>query len=191
MRISKAKPKRKILVLGSSHGRSIRQRLQNAVGDAYAVTSIFKPNADLSSVTEDIGNLCKGLTKEDQVVIVGGLGNSLDRNLNYQIENDISDIAQKTSSTNVKFVGLLWRHDKPWIDRWVREVNLRLECSLVAVGRTHIDVVDVSSISRWEHTVHSLHLNPRGKDKLTRLIAESIKGRHIPVVTGVQKPFLG
>jgi hypothetical protein len=33
-RMSKAKPKRKILVLGSSHGRDIGQRLQNAMGDA-------------------------------------------------------------------------------------------------------------------------------------------------------------
>jgi len=161
------------------------------MGDAYAVTSIFKPNADLSNVTGDIENLCKGLNKEDQVVIVGGPGNSLDRNLNYQIEKDISDIAQKTSHTNVKFVGLLWRHDKPWINRWVRDVNLRLERSLVGIGRTHIGGIDVSSILRSEHTVHGLHLNPRGKDKLTRLIAESIKGRHIPVVMGVQNPFLG
>jgi hypothetical protein len=101
------------------------------MGDAYsyAVTSIFKPNADLSNVTGDIENLCKGLNKEDQVVIVGGPGSSLDRNLNYQIEKDISDIAQKTSHTNVKFLGLLWRHDKPWINRWVRDVNLRLERS--------------------------------------------------------------
>jgi hypothetical protein len=49
--MSKAKPKLKILVLGSSHGRSIRQRLRNAMEDAYAVTSILKPNADLSNVT--------------------------------------------------------------------------------------------------------------------------------------------
>jgi hypothetical protein len=54
------------------YGKGMGQRLQNAMGDAYAVTSIFKPNADLSNVTEDIRNLCKGLTKEDQVVIVGG-----------------------------------------------------------------------------------------------------------------------
>jgi hypothetical protein len=106
--MSKAKPKRKILVLDNSHGRVIGQRIQNSMGDAYAVTSIFKPNADLSNVTEDIGNLCKGLNKDDQVVIVGGPENSLDRNLSYQIEKYISDIAQKTSSTNVKFVGLLW-----------------------------------------------------------------------------------
>jgi hypothetical protein len=78
------------------------------MGDAYALTSILKPNADLSNVTGGIENLCKGLNKEDQAVIVGGPGNSLDRNPNYQIEKDISDIAQKTSSTNVKFVGLLW-----------------------------------------------------------------------------------
>jgi hypothetical protein len=46
-----------------SHGRGIGQRLQNAMGDAYAVTNIFKPNADLSNITEDIGNLYKSLTK--------------------------------------------------------------------------------------------------------------------------------
>ncbi|PNF24442.1 hypothetical protein B7P43_G09670 [Cryptotermes secundus] len=51
--IFKAKPKHQILVLGSSHGRGIGQRLQNAMGDGYAVTSIFKPNVDLRSVTGD------------------------------------------------------------------------------------------------------------------------------------------
>jgi hypothetical protein len=56
--MSKAKPKFR---LGSSHGRGIGQRLHNAMGDAYAVTSIFNPNADLSNVTEVNGNLCKGL----------------------------------------------------------------------------------------------------------------------------------
>jgi trans-2-enoyl-CoA reductase len=48
--MSKAKPKHQILVLGSSHGRGIGQRLQNAMGGAYAMTSMFKPNADLSDV---------------------------------------------------------------------------------------------------------------------------------------------
>jgi hypothetical protein len=60
----------------------------------------------------------------------------------------------------VKLVGLLWRHDKPLINRWVREVNLRLERSLVGIGRTHIGGIDASSILRSEHTVHGLHLNP-------------------------------
>jgi hypothetical protein len=58
-------------------------------------------------------------------------------------------------------------------------------------SRTHIGWIDVSSILRSGHTVHGLHLNPRGKIKLTRLTGETIKGRHIPVVMGVQNPFLG
>lgn len=79
--IFKAKPKHQILVLGSGHGRGIGQRFQNAMGDGYAVTSIFKPSADLRSVTGDIENLCEDLNKEDQVVIEGGPGNSLDSQL--------------------------------------------------------------------------------------------------------------
>ena len=51
------------------------------MGDGYAVTSIFKPNAYLRSVTGDIENLCEDLNKEDQVVIVGGPGNSLESQL--------------------------------------------------------------------------------------------------------------
>jgi hypothetical protein len=64
--MSKAKPKHKILVLGSSHGRGIGQRLHNATRGAYVVTSMFKPNSDLSNVTGGIGNWCE----DDQVVIV-------------------------------------------------------------------------------------------------------------------------
>jgi hypothetical protein len=52
----------------------IRQRLQNAMAVVFAVTSVFKLDADLSSVTGDVGNLCKDFSKDDQVVIVGGGG---------------------------------------------------------------------------------------------------------------------
>jgi hypothetical protein len=150
--ISEAKHKCKVLVLGSSHGRGIGQRLQNAMGVAYAVTSMFNLDANLSSVTGDVVNLCKDFSKDDQVVIVGGgggAGYSFGRNLSYQIEKDISDIAQKTRYTSVRFVGL-WRHDKPWINRWVRGVNFLLERSLVEFSWTYIVV---SSILRSEHTV--------------------------------------
>jgi hypothetical protein len=52
--ISEAKHKCKVLALHSSHGRGIGQRLQNAMGVAYAVTSMFNLDADLSSVTGDV-----------------------------------------------------------------------------------------------------------------------------------------
>jgi hypothetical protein len=33
---------------------------------------------------------------------------------------------------------------------------------------------------REEHTTHGLHLNSRGKIRLTHFIVESIHGRHVP-----------
>lgn len=184
------KKKKKVLVLGSSHGRDIGPRLQASLGNEYAVTSVFKPNACLSDVVGDISALSKGLDKEDHVVVVGGAGNSLDRNLNYSIEADINYIAGRSGHTNVSFVNLFRRHDRPWIDRVVGRVNLQLDLSLLGGDRAHIDVIDTTSIVREEYTRHGLHLNSRGKGTLTRLIVENIRRPNlchkIPVVNGVR-----
>jgi hypothetical protein len=57
--------------------------LQKHLGTEYEVTSIFKPNAPLENVVEDLVNLGKDLTKEDHIFIVGWPGNSLERNDHY------------------------------------------------------------------------------------------------------------
>ena len=98
--------KKKVLLLGSSHGRGVGPQLQESLGTAYQATSIFKPNAGLSHVIEDLGSLCKDFTKEDNVVIVGGPGNSLDRDGAYDIGGDLDKIASLTHGTNVHFVKL-------------------------------------------------------------------------------------
>ena len=54
--------------------------LQKHLGTEYKVTSIFKPNAPLENVVEGLANLGKDLTKKDHIVIVGGPGNSLEKN---------------------------------------------------------------------------------------------------------------
>jgi len=60
--------------------------LQKHLGTDYEVTSIFKPNAPLENVAEDLANLGKDLTRKDHIVIVGGPGNSLERNYHCSIE---------------------------------------------------------------------------------------------------------
>jgi hypothetical protein len=61
------------------------------------------------------GNLSrsKDFTKDGNVIIVGGPGNSLDRDLNYKTENEINSIAKNSTHTSVGFVGLLEHHDRP------------------------------------------------------------------------------
>jgi hypothetical protein len=61
--------------------------LKENLGNKFHIVSIFKPNAPLASVVEDLGKLGKGLTKQDHIVIVGGPG--------------VNFIAERTSNTNV------------------------------------------------------------------------------------------
>jgi hypothetical protein len=85
--------------------------------------------------------------------MVGGPGKCLDGNKNYQTEKDISDIAQKTKYTIVKCDGSLWQYDTLWLNGWVNEVNPNPEQYLKMFHRTHIDMLDILSVSRCEHTV--------------------------------------
>jgi hypothetical protein len=53
--------KKKILLLGSSHGRDIGLLLQNHLGTAYEVRSIFKPNAHIQGPAEIPDDFAKQL----------------------------------------------------------------------------------------------------------------------------------
>jgi hypothetical protein len=65
------------LLLGSRHGQDIGPLLQNHLATEYEITNIFKPNAPLENIVEDLANLRKDLTKKDHIVIVGGPGKKL------------------------------------------------------------------------------------------------------------------
>jgi hypothetical protein len=64
--------------------------LQEHPGTEYEITSIFKSNALLADVVEDLGKLGNDLTKQDHIIIVGQPENSQDRNYHYSIEKDIN-----------------------------------------------------------------------------------------------------
>jgi hypothetical protein len=78
---------------------------------------------------------------------------------NYQTEKDLSDIAQKTNYTIAKCVGSLWQYDTLWLNGWVNEVNPNLEHYLEMFHRTHMDMIDILSVSSCKHTVCDIHVN--------------------------------
>jgi hypothetical protein len=89
-----------------------------------------------------LGSLVKA--KQDHIVIVGGVGNSLDINQDYSIDTDLNFIAQRTSNTNVGFVNILRRYDKPWINGRLRSVNSLLVRALMRGDMSHINVIDTA-----------------------------------------------
>jgi hypothetical protein len=117
---------------------------QEHLGTEYEITSIFKSNAPLANVVEDLGKLGNDLSKRDHIITVGGPGNSLGKNYHHSIEKDINFITESSNNTNVGFVNLFCRHGRLWINRKVRIVNLRLDQALLVRGRSHIHVIEIT-----------------------------------------------
>jgi hypothetical protein len=74
---------------------------------------------------------------------------------------------------------------------------LWLSQAMMGCDMAHIGIIDVASFVRGDYTTHGLHLNSRGKRRLTHLIDERISGGHmssvssIPVIThATALPFL-
>jgi trans-2-enoyl-CoA reductase len=133
---------KKVLLVGSSHSRGLSDRLHSVLGYEYTIISLFKPNAALHNVVVDLKTSSKDMTMDDHVIIVGGPGNSLDIDSNYQIEKDLNSITNDSINTNVRFVGLLEHHDKPHMNRWVMDLNMELEHALWTADRSHIGLID-------------------------------------------------
>jgi hypothetical protein len=86
--------------------------------------------------------LGKDLTKQDHIVRVGGPGNGLNRDYYYPIEKDVNFIAERAIHTNVGFVNLFQRPDKPWMNGRVRSMNLWPHWALMGSDISHIGVID-------------------------------------------------
>jgi hypothetical protein len=57
----------------------------------------------------------------------------------------------------------------------MRGVNLRLESALWNADKSHVGLVELSSLDRYDYTRHGLHINLRCEMKLVQLIANRIR----------------
>ena len=102
------KSEKEDFILGSSQVRESGPTLKEHLGTEYEITSIFKHNAHLTNVAEDLGKLGDNLIKPYHIIIVGETGNSLGRYYHYSNEKDINFIAERSDNTNVKYANLFW-----------------------------------------------------------------------------------
>ncbi|KAJ4451839.1 hypothetical protein ANN_03317 [Periplaneta americana] len=71
--------------------------------------SLNPPQQASAEDDEDLVKLYSGFTKRDHIVIVGGPGNSLDRDVSYSVEKDLENISKDSSHTNVEVAELFDR----------------------------------------------------------------------------------
>jgi hypothetical protein len=65
---------KKVLLLGGSHGRGLRECLISTLGDEHMLTNIYKPHAMLGNVVGELKALSKDFSKNDHVIVVAGPG---------------------------------------------------------------------------------------------------------------------
>jgi hypothetical protein len=125
--------------------------LQENLGTKYDMCSIFRPSELHAKLVQDIGNIHKGRTKQNHIIIVGGPGKRLDRNYPYSIENFLNFIAERTSNTSVGYDNLFESYDKIWMGGRVRSMNLWLYRTLIGHDMSHIGLTDTSSNGREDY----------------------------------------
>ncbi|KAK9702686.1 hypothetical protein QE152_g29795 [Popillia japonica] len=70
--------KRRILIVADSHGRGFTEELREMDSIRnYNVLTIFKPNACIENVVENLVPLTEGFNNDDCVIILGGTNNAL------------------------------------------------------------------------------------------------------------------
>jgi hypothetical protein len=85
------------------------------------------------------------------------------------------------NNTNVGFVILLKRNDKPWMNRTVRSVNLQIDRSMMRHVMSHINVTDTDTIVRETYLRHGLHIKKKRWSSEQEWILQTFHLHNIPI----------
>lgn len=88
---------KKIIVIADQRGRNLQKKLKEHVGSDYMVTCFMKPGADLSNLVTSDKKEIEGLSKEDYVILVGGINDKSP----YLFQSALNNFLTCTQHTNV------------------------------------------------------------------------------------------
>lgn len=156
--------KKRILILADSHGRNISGILSYVLRRKREVLVIFKPNATLGCVAEDIDKLTTSFTMVDVVVLIGGT-NDLDRGSSAALVSTIEGLQRRLQQRTQLIVATLpRRYDNRKYNRIIDELNDGIRALRNRYGR--MKILELGDMGKDYHTNQGLHLNIKGKVKL-------------------------
>lgn len=166
---SEVNSKHKILLLSDSHGRNLAQMLKtkvNPCNNRFSIESICKPNATFGQVTEDVKNLTKDFNKDDYIIITAGVN---DTELNI-FKDSVLATLNACFHTNILINTIPYRYDNLRSNSFIFSKNKFLfDLSMEYKFR----VIDINMFLSSEHyTRYGLHLNVKGKVKISEIIIQ-------------------
>ena len=168
--------KQKIILLADSHGRNLSSHLREILPSKYSITGIFKPNARMADVIEELDSHTKELTHRDTVVVIGGQ-NDINLGGSFIPSQHLPNLVKATCHTNVILTTLPPRHNHYTLNKHIKIANNALKHHL---RDTQIKLLDLDCLSAHLFTRHGLHLNRAGKQSLASRLASLILKSHVP-----------
>jgi hypothetical protein len=170
--VTVAHRRHKILIIGDSHVRGLSGKVSNGL-EAFSVTDITKPNADIEAIMSLLHLRTDNLTKKDLIIFYGRT-KDISRNESRKGLRSLKDFAQRTINTNVILLGAPHRYDLPsfsCVNTEVKLFNNKLQ-SLMSTFN-HVRVFNILT-ERINHTNHGLHLNKKGKNWIVSNLVKEI-----------------
>lgn len=175
------KRKKNIVLISDSHGRTLSERLNNTDPDNLRATGIVKPNANIVNVLKNHETLTKNMTKKDYLVVIGGTNDLHHVRCDLTIAEEIEELLKNTHTTNVIVSSIPFRYDVPFVNTKIRQINLNLK--RITERYAHSTFMPFNNMKRSDYSYHGLHLNNKGKSKMTHLISNFTNHkRNIPVI---------
>ncbi|XP_039297274.1 uncharacterized protein LOC120354342 [Nilaparvata lugens] len=155
-----------VRIFGDSHGRDSVDNLNRS--ELEKTTSGFiMPSAKFNPIVNNIKSGTRDLSNNDHVVIVGG-ANDVYCNQAGSFLKSMLSLLQVLNFTNVLISTIPIRYDLPeWscVNEEIRKTNSRIKQYR---GRMqNVKVIDLTDLKREHFTRHGLHLNWRGKKRMT------------------------
>ncbi|KAF5275278.1 hypothetical protein FQR65_LT16760 [Abscondita terminalis] len=175
IKILTQKAKIRILILADSHGRNLVSKFRDRLSPKYSVQCIFKPNATFEQITCDLSGLTLDFNKDDQVIIITGTNNAL--NKNYISDHHIEKAVAALSHTNCMFAAVpyAYHYNYNYFNNLAYKTNYQFQF-IVNRYCGFAKFLDVNRILNSNHkTLNGLHLNDKG----------ILKGVNISLITVV------
>jgi len=175
--LSKMKQKNKghkVILIGDSHARECAQKISNYLGNSYEVTGYVNPGTGLEVITHSAKKELDDLTQKDVVIVCGG-ANNISKNESVKGLRCVTQFVQHRRHLNMIIMNAPHRFDleeSSCVNREVKLFNRKL--TQIMKRYNHTEVIDMGA-EREHYTKHGLHMNRKGKEYMTRKIADNIK----------------
>lgn len=169
-----SRTKGRLLFVADSHAKRMWNILDKEVGDQLQVQIVTYPGARFNYVAANLENMTQNFTKKDHAVFLAG-SNDCSEGSNIISNLSLEKIEKTAARTNVHVISIPFRYDKPEKNFSIHRTNSKLRKGL---SKLNIDnFIDISSLHPRQFTKQGFHLNIKGKNMLSKVIKDHVKGR--------------